>query len=199
MHRKVLHPERLLQVFQHQPPVLVRIGTFLLLESVEKVLAGILGAQPQKRELVTLDRNPELDSINLDIRLERHDDFAGKSPELGLDLGYEGAQYRFLLLLDVHPEAQVQRLDDGSSPHPQEVAESILTVEHEREHVAVGSGRGGDDGLRIVFPERFYPFLADQGILEPELGGSLLHRPFIFIDDLVDSAFEQARDFIDVE
>ena len=49
-----------------------------------------------------------------------------------------------------------------------------------------------------MFPERFYPFLADQGILEPEFGGSLLHRPFIFIDDLVDSAFEQARDFVDV-
>lgn len=64
--------------------------------------------------------------------------------ELGFDLGDERAEYRCLLLLDVHLEAQVQRLDDRSATNTQEVSESLLAIENQREHIA-GSVRGRGD------------------------------------------------------
>ena len=144
MGRKLLHSQGLAQVLKNHPAIFVRIGVLPLLDGVEEIFLGILDAQFEKGKFVATSRDAELDAVNLHVRLERHDDLFRQCTELGFDLGDERAEYRCLLLLDVHLEAQVQRLDDRSATDPQEVPESLLTIEYQREHIA-GCVRGRGD------------------------------------------------------
>ena len=144
MGRKLLHSQGLAQVLKNHPAIFVRIGVLPLLDGVEKIFLGILDAQFEKGKFVAARRDAEVDAVYLHIRLERHDDFFRQGAELGFDLRDERTEYRGLFLLDVHPESKVQRLDDRSATDPQEVTESLLAIEHQREHIA-GSVRGRGD------------------------------------------------------
>ena len=135
MGRKILHSQGLAQVLKNHPAIFVRIGVLPLLDGVEKIFLGILDAQFEKGKFVAARRDAEVDAVYLHIRLERHDDLFRQCTELGFDLGDERAEYRCLLLLDVHLEAQVQRLDDRSATNTQEISESLLAIEYQREHI----------------------------------------------------------------
>lgn len=96
---------------------------------------AFLTLSSRRESLSPARRDAEVDAVYLHIRLERHDDLFRQCTELGFDLGDERAEYRCLLLLDVHLEAQVQRLDDRPATNTQEVSESLLAIENQREHI----------------------------------------------------------------
>ena len=135
MGRKLLHSQGLAQVLKNHAAILVGIGVLPLLDGVEEIFLGILDAQFEEGKLVAASRDAELDAVYLHVRLERHDDFFRQGAELGFDLRDERTEYRGLFLLDVHLEAQVQRLDDRSATNTQEVSESLLAIENQREHI----------------------------------------------------------------
>jgi len=105
------------------------------------IFTSILGAEFQEGKLVSALRNLELDSIDFDIRKERHYDLLGQVTELGFYLRYELAQDSRLVLLDVHLETEVERLDHSPAAYTKEVAESLRSVELKSEYIA-GSIRG---------------------------------------------------------
>ena len=105
---------------------------------IELELLGVLCAQFENGQFVSLCRYSEIDTIHLDIRQERHNDLAGYLSELGLDFSYEFTQDRRRFLFDVHPESKVQGLDNGSSPDTHEIAESFIDINDKREHIHVG-------------------------------------------------------------
>ena len=80
---------------------------------------------------------------------------------------------------------------------PQEVAESLVDVEDQREHVGVGVGRRGDHGLRVMLFQRGDLLLADLGRLEIQRGGGLVHPAAVVLDDQSAAAGEHVDDLVD--
>ena len=123
---------------------------FFLLDGIEMEFLGILGAEFQQGQFVAPDGNPERHPFDFDIRQEGDDDLLCKGPELRLDFGDESAQDGGGLLLDLHPETEIEGLYDGPAADPEEIPESLVDVEHQRENVRGRIRRGGDDGLGIM-------------------------------------------------
>ena len=160
-------------------------------------LAGVLGAEFQQRELVPARRNGEGDAVQLNVGQEGDHDLASELSELAFDLCYEAAEHGRLLLLDLHPEAQVEALDDGAAAHAEEIAERVRPVEHQREDVQVAVAGRHDDGLGVVLPERLHAFLAQLRGLEVQAVGGLRHGRLVAADDLVHAALQQVHDLVD--
>ena len=137
MDGQFLHAQGLAKVLQHHLAIIVRIGTFAHLQGVEVEFAGIFDAEFQQGELLPAHRQAVMDPLQLHIGQERNDEFAGQFPEFGLDLCDELAQNRRLFLLDGHFEPKVEGLDDGAAAHPEEVAESLVPIEHERKDIGI--------------------------------------------------------------
>ena len=121
--------------------------------------------------MTSLDRSPNLDSIS-----------ATKAD----------------ILLDAAAEAQVQGLDDGAAADAEEVAEGLVGVQHEREDIGAGVGRGSDDGLRVVLLQRPDLLLVHLGVLELQPLRRLGHQGLVVADDFPAPARQDPDDFLDV-
>ena len=89
-------------------------------------------------------------------------------------------------------------LDDCAAADAEEVAEGLVGVQHEREHVGAGVGRGSDDGLRVVLLQRPDLLLVDLGVLEIQPLGRLGHQGLVMADDLPAPARQDVDDLVDV-
>ena len=194
---QLLHAQRLAQLLHHALPESVRVGVLTLLQGIEMELFCVLGAEFEQRELVAASGDGEADRVQFYVGKERHHYFTRELSELGFYLRYEAAEHRRLLLFDLHLEAQVETLDDGSSPDSQEVAEGIGTVENQREHIQVTLSRGSDDGLGIMLLEGFDALLAELGRLEIKRLRGFQHRCFILSDNLAHTSFKQMHYLFD--
>ena len=190
MDGQFLHAQGLAKVLQHHLAIIVRIGTFAHLQGVEVEFAGIFDAEFQQGELLPAHRQAVMDPLQLHIGQERNDEFAGQFPEFGLDLCDELAQNRRLFLLDGHFEPKVEGLDDGAAAHPEEVAESLVPIEHERKDIGILLRDGRDDGRSVMLPERIGPILIQLGLLETEFRRGLFHGLFVSLDEFAHAALE---------
>ena len=136
--------------------------------------------------MTSLDSSPNLDSISA-MKVERMD--AGSD---------EGGKDGCGLLLNRAAEAQVQGLDDSAAADAEEVAEGLVGVQHQGEDIGIGVGRGGDDGLRIVFFQRLGLLLEDLRLLEVQPLGRIGHQSLVVADDFPAPARQDADDFLDV-
>ena len=157
------------------------------------VFAGVLGGQFQKGKLISLHRHNVAHARHFHIRLERHYDLFGEAAELALYLGYELAQHRILLLLDVHPEAKVEALDDGSAAQAQEGTEGLGAVEHQGEHVRLEVAHGGDYAAGVVLLEGVYAVFPHLGLLEIEGLRGRQHAGFILLGDSAHAALQEGH------
>ena len=95
-------------------------------------------------------------------------------------------------------DTQVQGLDDGAAADAEEVAEGLVGVQHEREDIGAGVGRGSDDGLRVVLLQRPDLLLVHLGVLELQPLRRLGHQGLVVADDFPAPARQDPDDFLDV-
>ena len=196
--RQVLHAEGLAEILHDRLLIAVGVGVLALAEAAGIELAGVLGAELQQGQLVAALGDAEFDAGNVHVGQERHDDLAGEGAELILDLADKGGEERFLLFLDLAPEAEIEGLDDGAATDAEEIAESLSPVEDHREDIGIRVDGLGDDGLGVVPLEGGDPVLVLLRRLEVQALGRFGHQGLVVTDDFPAAAAEDADNLVDV-
>ena len=137
MYGQFLHAYGIPEFLQHLAAEFIRVSVLALAKGVLTHLPRVPHAQFQQCQTVTLHRDTELRAVDFHIGKERHQHFSRECAELGLHFRHEGAEHGGILLLDIEPEAQVERLYYASSPNPEEVAESLALVLDKGEDIQV--------------------------------------------------------------
>src|SRR5574344_1298985 len=171
---------------------------FALFYGIELEFLSILHAEFQQSQFITSYRYLELNSIDLDIRLEWDNYLLCQFPEFGLDFGNEFTHYRLLFLLYVHLEAQVKRLYDRASSYSEEIAERFIGISNQGEYVHVAVGSCSNNGFGVMLLKRIYLLLINLSPFEIQSICTLLHKSFVVLNDFIGATLEQMSNFGDI-